>query len=46
MTAGQRVRWRNEIVRIVSVRGEKAKIARSGVGLRWVWLAELREEAT
>lgn len=41
LTRGQRVRWRGELVTVVSVRGEKAKILRPGVGLRWAHIAEL-----
>jgi hypothetical protein len=33
--------WRGERVVVVSIRGEKAQIARPRIGLRWVRLDEL-----
>ena len=35
------VRWRGETVRVVKLDGARAQIARPGVGLRWVSLAQL-----
>lgn len=38
---GAIARWRGETVRVVSLRGDKAQIARPGIGLRWVRLDAL-----
>jgi hypothetical protein len=41
MTAGSRATWRGEVVRVIKIAGDKATIARPGVGLRTVKLSEL-----